>query len=73
MAMSGRKAAALWQNKRKADFSNDEGTVEPSSSNKAKVSVVALTPQPLISEPEPMDAASTGNAWAPEKMVDSMG
>jgi hypothetical protein len=62
MAMSGRKAAALRQKKQKADSSNDESTAEPSSSKKAKVSAVALTSQPLISELEPMDATLTGNA-----------
>jgi hypothetical protein len=56
MAMYGRKAATLWQKERKTDSSDDEGTVEPSSSKKVKVSAVALTPQPLTSEPEPMDA-----------------
>jgi hypothetical protein len=44
MAMAGRKAAALWQKKRKADSSDNEGTAEPSFSKKAKVSAVVLTP-----------------------------
>jgi hypothetical protein len=50
--MSGRKAAALREKKWIANSSDDEGTVELSSSKKAKVSAVALTPQPLIWEPE---------------------
>jgi hypothetical protein len=73
MAMSGRKAAALRQKKRKADSSDDEGTAELSSSKKAKVSAVALTPQPLISESEPMDATPTRKAWAMEEIVDTTG
>jgi hypothetical protein len=73
MAMSGRKATALRQTKWKADSSNDEGSVDPSSSKKAKVSAIALTPQPLISEPEPMDAISTRTAWVAEEMVDIKG
>jgi hypothetical protein len=44
--------------KQKVDSSDDESTVEPSSS-KAKVSAVALTPFPLISESEPIDTTST--------------
>jgi hypothetical protein len=36
--------------------------MELSSSKKAKVSTVAPTPHPLISELEPMDAISTGKA-----------
>jgi hypothetical protein len=62
MAMSGRTVATLWENKRKADSSDDEGTMEPSSSKKTKVSAVALIPHPLISEPEPMDTTSTEKA-----------
>jgi hypothetical protein len=62
MVISGRKAVMLWQKKQKADSSDDEGTMEPSSSRIAKVSAGALTPQPLISDPEPMDATSTGKA-----------
>jgi hypothetical protein len=62
MAMSGRKMAALWQMKWMADSSDNKGTMELSSSKKAKVSAVALTPQPLISEPEPKEATSTGKA-----------
>jgi hypothetical protein len=73
MAMSGRKAAALRQKKQKVDSSDDEGTAEPSSSKKAKVSAVALTPQPLISESEPMDTTPTRKAWAVEEMVDTTG
>jgi hypothetical protein len=61
MAISGRKAAALQQKKRKEDSSDDEGTAGPSSSKKAKVSAVALTLQPLISESELIDAIPTGN------------
>jgi hypothetical protein len=41
--MSGRKAAALQQKKRKADPSDNEGTLEPSSSKKANVSAIVLT------------------------------
>jgi hypothetical protein len=37
MAISGRKAATLWQKKWRTDSSNDVGTVEPSSSKMAKV------------------------------------
>jgi hypothetical protein len=62
MAMSGRKAATLWKRKWVADSSDDEGTVELSSSKRAKISAVVLTPQLLISEPEPMDATSTRKA-----------
>jgi hypothetical protein len=62
MAMLGRKASALRQKKRKPDSSDDEDTVDPSSSKKVKVSAVALTPQPLISEPEPMNTTSIRNA-----------
>jgi hypothetical protein len=47
--------------------------VEPSSSKIAKVSPVALTLQPLISEPEPMDATSTGESWVVEETVDTTG
>jgi hypothetical protein len=43
IAISSRKVAALQQKKRKADSSDDKGTVEPSSSKRAKVSAVALT------------------------------
>jgi hypothetical protein len=71
--MSGRTVAAFRQKKQKADSSADEGTVEPSSSNKAKVSAVVLTPQLLIWEPEPMDATSIGQTWATEKTVDTIG
>jgi hypothetical protein len=73
MAMSGRKAGALWQKKQKADSSNDEDTDEPSSSKKVKVSTVALTSQPLISKSEPMDATPTRTAWAVDEKVDTMG
>jgi hypothetical protein len=73
MAMSGRNAAALWQKKQQADYSDIEGTDEPSSSTKAKVSAVAVTPQPLISESEPMDTTPTGNAWAAEETVNPRG
>jgi hypothetical protein len=73
MAMSGRKPATLWQKKRKPDSSDDDVTVEPSSSQKVKVSAVALTPQPLISELEPIDTTSTRQAWAIEQRVDTMG
>jgi hypothetical protein len=62
MAMSGRKMATLWQKKRKADSSDDEGTVVQYFSKKVKVSAIALTPQPLILEPEPIDATSTRKA-----------
>jgi hypothetical protein len=73
IALSGRKVAALWQKKRKADSSDDYSTVERSSSKRAKVSAVALTLQPLILEPERMDATSTRKAWAAEETVDTMG
>jgi hypothetical protein len=71
--MSGRKAATVRQKKRKADSSDDDGTAELSSSKKAKVSAVALTLQPLISESEPMDSTSTRKALAMEKTVDTTG
>jgi hypothetical protein len=60
--MSSRKIAALRQKKWTVDSSDDEATVEPSSSKKAKVSTVALTLQPLISKSELMDTTSTGKA-----------
>jgi hypothetical protein len=44
MAMSGRKVATLQQKEQKTDFYDAEGTVEPSSSQKAKVSAVTLMP-----------------------------
>jgi hypothetical protein len=62
MAISGRKAAALWENKREGDSSNDDGCAEPSPSKKAKVSAIALIPQRLISESEPIDATPTRQA-----------
>jgi hypothetical protein len=71
MAMSGIKAATLWQKKWHADSSDDEDIMEPSSSKKAKVSIVAFTLQRLISEPEPMDGTYTGPAWAVEETVDT--
>jgi hypothetical protein len=73
ITMSGRKAATLRQKKRNTGSSDDKGTVEPSSSKKAKVSAVVLTSLPLILELDPMDASSTGQAWAWEKMVDTIG
>jgi hypothetical protein len=73
MAMSGRKAAALWQKKRNANSSRDEGSAELSSSKKANVSAVVLTPQALISESEPRDTTPTGKAWAVEETVDTIG
>jgi hypothetical protein len=73
MVIFGRKAATVRQKKRKADSSDDEDTVEPSSSKKAKVSAIVLTLQPSISEPEPMDATSTGKAWVAEEILDTMG
>jgi hypothetical protein len=73
MAIFARKAAILQQKNRKADSSDDEGTVEPSSSKKAKVSAVILTPQLLISELEPIDTTSTRNAWVAEETLYTMG
>jgi hypothetical protein len=73
MAMSGMTAATLRQKKRKADSSDDEDRLDPSSSNKAKISAVALTLQPLILESEPTDATSTRTASVVEEMVDTMG
>jgi hypothetical protein len=73
IAMSGRKAAALWQKKRKADSSDDKGTAEPCLSKKAKVSTVALTPQPLSCKSELIDATPTGQAWAIEETLDATG
>jgi hypothetical protein len=73
MPISGRKAAAAQQKKRKADSSENDGTAKPSFSKNAKVSTVALTPQLLISESEAIDAIPTGNAWAVEAMVDTTG
>jgi hypothetical protein len=73
MAMSGSKAAAFQQKKWKADSSYDEGTVELSSSKKAKVSDVALIPQLLILELELIDTTSTGKAGAAEESVDTTG
>jgi hypothetical protein len=73
IASSGKKVATLLKKKRKANSSDVEGTVGPSSSKKAKVSTVALIPQPLISEPELMDITYTGTARVAEEMVDTMG
>jgi hypothetical protein len=73
LAMSSRKTAVLREKKRKADSSDDGGTLELSSSKKVKVCAIALTPQLLISDPELIDATSTGNTWATEKTVDTMG
>jgi hypothetical protein len=61
--MSGKKAATLWKKKQKVDSSDDKGTVELSSSKMVKVSTIALTTQPLISELEPMDATCTRHTW----------
>jgi hypothetical protein len=72
MAISSRQPAAIWQKKRKADSSDDESTVELSSSKEAKVSAVAITPQPLILKLEPMDLTSTGKPWAAEKTLDTI-
>jgi hypothetical protein len=71
--MSGKKAATLRQNNRRAESSDDEGTVETSSSKQAKVSAVPLTLHPLISEPDPIDATSSGQIWGAEEMVDTTG
>jgi hypothetical protein len=73
MAMSGRKVAALRQKKYKADSSDDEGTANRLDSKKAKVSTIALMPQPLVLEPEPMDITPTGKSWNPEETVDTTG
>jgi hypothetical protein len=62
MTILSKKAGNLRQTKLKADSADDKDTVELSSSKKAKVNAVGLTSQPLISEPEPMDATSTGKA-----------
>jgi hypothetical protein len=70
--MSGKKVAPLWQKNRNAESSDDEGTMEPSSFKKVKVSAIAITPHPLISESEPMDVTSTGKARVAEEMVDTM-
>jgi hypothetical protein len=71
MAMSDRKPHALWQKKWKPNSSDDKGTVVASSSQKVKVSAVALNLQPLIPELEPMDTTSTGKACAAEVVVDT--
>jgi hypothetical protein len=39
----------------------------------ANVSSVSLTPQPVISELEPMDTTSTGKFWVAEESIDTMG
>jgi hypothetical protein len=72
MAMSGRKAAALRQMKRKADSSDDEGTAEMPASKNVKISAGALTLPPLISKSEPIDAIPTRKAWERKEMVDTM-
>jgi hypothetical protein len=71
MAMSDRTAVTLQQKKRMPDSSDNEGTVVPASSKKAKVSAIGLTLQLLILELEPMDVTTTGKAYAVEKTVDT--
>jgi hypothetical protein len=71
MAMSGRKVATLRQKKRISDFSDDEGTVDPSCSKKAQVSAIAPIPPLLISKPELMDTIFSGKAWTLEKIVET--
>jgi hypothetical protein len=56
-----------------ADSADDEVTTEPSSSKETKVSTVAHTPKPLISDSEPMDATPTRKAGTVEEMVDNTG
>jgi hypothetical protein len=73
LAISDSNAATHVEKKRNLDFSENQGTIDPSSPKKAQVSPVALTPEPLISEPEPMDTTCTGKAWAMEKVVDTTG
>jgi hypothetical protein len=46
--------------------------MELSSSKKAKVSAIELTPQPLILESGPMEATSIGKNWVAEELVNSM-
>jgi hypothetical protein len=73
MAIFSRKAAAFREKKRKADSCDDEGAADLSSLKKAKVSAVALAPQALISEAEPIDGNPTCKAWAVEMTVDNTG
>jgi hypothetical protein len=71
--MSSRKADTLREQKPKPGSGNNEGTVEPSSSKKAKLSTMVLIPQPMISYPEPRDDNSTGQPCVAVEMVDYLG